>query len=518
MGTIAQELIKIKQSIDDTKDIINKKYRTMGLPEVTSLLSSELPSKVDGIPVLNTGDANATPADILDGKTGYVNDKKVTGTMQEKSGKTSMLSVKSANDTKVTFNISEDGHFDSTSTFQVGASLLAAALNITSDKIKKGETILGVQGSLISGRVVSYNPPDMPYYFQRGFKWGWFNLFKNSGYDIEATCLLNLYDRLYSAYYYSGQIDGYYIESNKDKIFAPTYEMSDGTYLSVYVKDLFITYPKLTVDMLSNVFTRILYDCPELIPQFTGFATLNQDGVPAYMVFHNFDKDTLESYKATCLSAFKEICGIIKSTYGISWPKGNGYYDCINVLQDGNILTNEQRLKVAKVIHDWLVLNNTYAHSTVKNLDQTMFPALSKGIDTPVCASYAHAFQWLCQKWGICAVPVLGSTTNGPDGRHMWNMVCYDLANFQVVSVYDGSKWSEVDVTWDDPTGRPSDYIIWNFFNVATSYIQGPAGGNRVRAILGNTSFGNEWVTENAVENCTCLSYTYNGNVKYGGL
>ena len=58
-----------------------------------------------------------------------------------------------------------------------------------------------------------------------------------------------------------------------------------------------------------------------------------------------------------------------------------------------------------------------------------------------VCEGYALSFKFLCDRYDIPCICVVGDGNNGTDTEpHMWNYVMV------------GSKWYAMDVTWNDPT------------------------------------------------------------------
>ena len=83
---------------------------------------------------LDTDDANATSADIIDGKTGYVGGIKVTGNIQSKSAAT--ITPGTADQTIAS------GQYLS------GAQTIKGDANLVAGNILAGKTIFNVQGSL----------------------------------------------------------------------------------------------------------------------------------------------------------------------------------------------------------------------------------------------------------------------------------------------------------------------------------------------------------------------------------
>ena len=457
-----------------------------------------------------TNDATATSSDIIKNKTAYVNGQKITGSLLDYSNTTVNTTAKLVgSDIKIT--LPTKAVYDNLSTISISLKSVANLINLTSDKIKNGEEVLGIIGSYTKpsepddnippeedGNYVNYETRENFFHFN--FKWGYRELSQLPS-GQKSTQKTRLYTRFYNAYYYNGECEGYYVNDDKDTIYAPTYNHSKIEYaLSCYVHDL-----NLTPEECNDVWMKVFYDSPELLAKFDTYYYSKENGIVKYIFLDSLKVSLMKEFKNTCLKTFNEISNIVKSTYGITYKGGSSWDNSVET----DVYSVQEKVKIAKVIHDFLVLNNVYGYSTY---DQIMYPALSKGKCTPVCASYGKAFQWCCQKYGIFALVIVGDA----GGSHLWNMVCYEKYDNYVVNAYNNpSVWNEVDVTWDDPSNVIK--CRWEFFNTTTAYMKTNAGGNRVRGRMGITNFNNECYYDHISE-CSCTKYTYNGSTNYGGL
>ena len=474
-------------------------------------------------------DGTAEANDIANGKTAYSKSGKVTGTLRDYRGGAIGVTTSIKNNTLMVA-LPNEGIYDETCVIGIGYSKIAELIGLKAEMIKKGEMVLGITGTYEGGSSTPeapeidpedpsksyYNYDTTAYMFRSDCKWGlWEIALNKANRDYSNMHYRMAYYRLYNAFFLNGQgMDGYFVTSvDGDKTYHTVYYDIDGKqYLTCYLRDL-----ELTPDECHYIYRCLQYDSPELMMKFTSYRyNYDADGYVTYMFLDNFDETTRQSYMSACFETFKLICPLIYAHYGIETTEPyQSYRDSYSI----DHYTKAQKVKIAKVIHDYLVTNNNYAHSSVENLDQTMYPALSRGGDTPVCASYAHAFQWCCHKFGILCYVVPGSTDSEGNARHLWNIVCYeDYASPTYIPTWESDIWYEVDVTWDDPVGAAADYCSWEFFNTTTAYIQSSAGGNRRRSYMDNTSYGNEAYYGYIVDECTATEYTYNGSTLYGGM
>ena len=117
---------------------------------------------------IDTSDANATANDIVRDKTAYVNGEKITGTIQEMRNQPYLIPVQDAVVTledrggrvNFTCNVVNNGNsyvVDGSNKLRAQASyeVVAEEIGLTADKIKAGETILGITGTYTGENDVS---------------------------------------------------------------------------------------------------------------------------------------------------------------------------------------------------------------------------------------------------------------------------------------------------------------------------------------------------------------------------
>ncbi len=231
---------------------------------------------------------------------------------------------------------------------------------------------------------------------------------------------------------------------------------------------------------LLQVIKMMRMDNPEIIQLGNSYTLRGND-----MILPLGDKDVMDTLLAECQETAQAALKTIEEKY-------NG---------------NPTKIEYVKEIYDFIVLEKQYKSSA---MDQTMAGILTDAY-TPVCASYALTFHYMCELAGIQTVVVHGEATNskGKTESHVWNMVnlgeTVDYSTMKTVSgkEIDPADWYEIDVTWGDPTGADEDYIGYTYFNITTDEMTSHTSGTKhIRST--NDSYENY-----PVEKCTGITYNY---------
>ncbi len=129
-------------------------------------------------------------------------------------------------------------------------------------------------------------------------------------------------------------------------------------------------------------------------------------------------------------------------------------------------IVNNQKLKgsdnfeTTKNIHDFMIKHLDYDFSSDKSSNDKFSMKGALLNKKAVCEGYARTFKYICDKYEIPCVLVVGSG-NDPSKRtaserHMWNYVKLD------------GYWYAVDTTWDDNlTGK--NHICYDYFLVGAN-------------------------------------------------
>lgn len=147
----------------------------------------------------------------------------------------------------------------------------------------------------------------------------------------------------------------------------------------------------------------------------------------------------------------------VNLSYHHSFKEGAAMYDTLMQKVDEIVKESEPLLTEydkIKYFHD-TIINGCVYDETAPDA-HTAYGVLCGG--RGVCDGYVKAFQLLCEKANISAIPVSGKVTNDPTvtDDHMWNKVRCD------------DQWYNIDVTWDDPKGD-TQVLRYDYFLVDDS-------------------------------------------------
>lgn len=311
-----------------------------------------------------------------------------------------------------------------------------------------------------------------------------------------------IYEHIYRSLYLNGEHSGSIVvqDKNGDPVAVPAIAIKTDMFSGITSSNYYDSTLNGN-DTLMHIYFRVIYDNPQLCNGlFVFWREVNKNNQVTSILIPKYSDHELSAMKDICNRTKAEVQELVYNYTGIL-PK--------------SVLTPVQKSRVAKVIHDFLVLNNEGdVVNEGEEVDQTMYPALSKGLNDPVCASYALAFNWLCEDYGIetlfaTGVVWSGIISNGVPrelGLHAWNLVNFEDSPGDFSS--DSSKWSIIDCTFDDPTGTSGDYITWKHFCVRAADLPQPYAKNS--RTKNNYAFIYPADTE------SCADYKYTGSTPYG--
>lgn len=214
------------------------------------------------------------------------------------------------------------------------------------------------------------------------------------------------------------------------KRLSDTQKMAYNALLSeIYAFPQRVEIPLLTRDELSEMYTALLYDNPELF-FLSGESVMRQVNKRTYL-YPEYRMDAAD------YEAMSGKCGKIAA----------------QILDDAR--KKESVFDRERVIHDHLIAMCSYSDDEADLYRSTIYGALC-GAEA-ACEGYAKTAKYLLDALGVPCFVVIGNSTP-PGSRtqsHMWNVVQLDGA------------WYHLDLTWDDPVlEKGGDLIRYFFFNV----------------------------------------------------
>ncbi|MDR0293433.1 MAG: hypothetical protein LBH95_04690 [Oscillospiraceae bacterium] len=225
--------------------------------------------------------------------------------------------------------------------------------------------------------------------------------------------------------------------------------------------DAFYYYRNMLSESERKVYDQIYANAAELDPYFELTTKVSRSRITEIVCAVRYDNPDLfwldhlfyYTYDGSGYVTSMTLTFFKNAVANIGGYKRN-FYNCADSILE-YAMTFDNEIDMVKVCHDILTHINAYEWA---DMNQSAYSALCTG--KSVCAGYSFAFLYLMQRLGIPCVSLYGYT--GED--HLWNMVCLD------------GDWYEMDVTWDDPIGNPSNIYYYNYFNITTRQM-----GNRRR-------------------------------------
>lgn len=102
--------------------------------------------------------------------------------------------------------------------------------------------------------------------------------------------------------------------------------------------------------------------------------------------------------------------------------------------------------EIVCAVNQYLIDVSYYPEKPYAPVTHTAYGALKNGV--AVCEGYACAAKLMLNKLGIRTDIQVGVCTDG--GGHAWNLVELD------------GEWYQLDVTWNDTSGRPEEFLLVN--------------------------------------------------------
>jgi len=197
------------------------------------------------------------------------------------------------------------------------------------------------------------------------------------------------------------------------------------------------------IPKLIKVFTVIIYDHPEL--WWVGTFSY---GIPSWSISNSTKTYNVKIYTNPINTTYGDYTGerIVNLNKRIEKVKNK-------IMKNISDLGLTEKYSILRYIHDYLITRNVYTLVESRRHIRDIYGILVE--EKSVCESYAEAFQYIAQQYGIDCIIARSST-------HEWNFVKMGE---------DDGKWYVVDVTWDDPSiSGKEDEPSGSNSNLSTNY------------------------------------------------
>ncbi len=186
---------------------------------------------------------------------------------------------------------------------------------------------------------------------------------------------------------------------------------------------------KITVEQMSNVYTALYQDHPEIfwMDSYQAVSTLTD----------NINKHKkIELYYAYTEAESKEIKSRLEKNY-------------LKIIEEAR--EQETDFKKIKLVHDRLIQTTTYTKYGKDEVHeyQSIVEIFDSG--NTVCAGYSFAFKFIMDELGIDSIVSRDVSHANKSNNHSWNMVKLS------------GTWYNIDITWDGEKSKDG-VIAYNYF------------------------------------------------------
>ncbi len=187
---------------------------------------------------------------------------------------------------------------------------------------------------------------------------------------------------------------------------------------------------KIDDEILSEVFTAVLYDNPEIFWIKTDYKYFDYGNKVTFKPNYSYSREETIQYTTQLNNKVNEI--LSQASFCVTDYEKELYF------------------------HDYICENTTYDMDTFGSVGASVHNTLING--RAVCEGYARAMQILLDKSGIYNYLIIGDgTADGETEPHMWNIVQLNNENYHL------------DVTWND--NDESNVPSYIYFNVTDEQI-----------------------------------------------